>query len=233
MSSLFPRSARVLAAIALSACHGTTVAPKPPPAPLDESEPNDTAFEAPWYGSVFPGSSLAIAGHVTSNGPDLYDGFAFTTGAPCTLRFVLRPALAGTDLDLCVYDPSLDEFVACFDSPSGTEVGEIALPGAGIDFHLVVSSAWAASSYLLEIEAFPYMPSPLESDATPPAGGPAEGKGTLERVDGYRARDVEAQVPARAPLAIGWIGEVDLDTGRIARLPFAAHEDGLAFGTPR
>lgn len=229
MSSLVPRSVRALAAVALSACHGATVAPKPPPAPLGESEPNDSAFEAPWYGTLLPGSRLAITGHVTSNGPDLYDGFAFTAGSPCTVRFVLRPSLPGTDLDLCVYDPQLDAFVACFDSPSGTEVGEIALAGA-IDFHLVVSSAWADSSYLLEIETFPYLPAP-EGSSEAQSG---EDKGTLERVDGYRKRARETQADALGlPLATGWIGEVDLDTGHLARLPFAIHAGTLGLGTPR
>ena len=231
MSSILHRSVRVLAALALSACHGATVPPSPPPpAPLDESEPNDSASQAPWFGTLFPGSTLAIAGHVTSNGSDLFDGFAFTTGAPCTLRFVLRPSLAGTDLDLCVYDPQVDAFVACFDSPDSTEVGEIGFPDSGIDFHLVVSSAWASSSYLLEIEAIPFLPSPADSNP----GSIASGKRTLDRVAGYRSgRDESRASPIRIPLAMGWIGEVDLDSGRIDRLPFAAYPEGIEVGAIR
>jgi len=230
MSSFLQRSSRALAALALSACHGTTVTPAPPPAPLDEAEPNDSAFQASWFGHLSPGSALAIAGHVTFDGDDPYDGFAFTTAAPMTLRFVLTPALAGTDLDLCVYDPDLDEFVACFDSPDGTEIGEIGFPAAGIDFHLVVSSAWASSSYLLEIEAIPYLPSPANAD---PSAGAAD-KGTLARVAGYRDGRPEAESePVRIPLALGWIGEVDLESGRIERLRFAAYPEVLVLDWSR
>lgn len=227
MKPYLGRSARVLLALTLAACDRTVVVPKSPPPALDESEPNNTAAEAPWFGTLYPGSSLAIAGHVTSDGSDRFDGFAFTTGAPCTIRFVLRPSLPDADLDLCVYDPWLDEFVACFDSPNGTEAGEFGLAYSEEEFHLVVSSAWGSSSYLLEIEAIPFIPAP-EGSAV------AQKKATLERVDSYRSgRPEPDSEPARRPWAMGWIGEVDLDTGQIARHPFVAYPEGIAFGKIR
>jgi hypothetical protein len=221
------RSARVLLALSLAACQGSVSVPKAPPAALDESEPNDTAAQATWFGTVYPGSSLAIVGHVTSHGSDLFDGFAFITGAPCTVRFILRPSLPDADLDLCVYDPWQDAYVACFDSPDGTEVGEFGLAYADEEFHLVVSSAWASSSYLLEIEVIPFVPSPEGTEAS-------QRKGTLERVDGYRSdRPERISQRARLPWALGWIGEVDLDTGQLSRLPFAAYPEGIAFAEIR
>ena len=235
MTTLLRRSARILAALALAACHRTVTASKPPPAALDESEPNDTAAQAPWFGTLYPGSELAISGHVTSDGSDLYDGFGFTTGAPCTVRFTVHPTLPGADLDLCVYDPYLDEFVACFDSPSGTESGEIGFAVAGVDFHLVVTSAWAASSYLLEVEAIPFLPSP-DGAGTARAGSADPAKHTLERAAAYRGAPREiAATSATAPalLAIGWIGEIDPTTGEIDRTPFAAYPEGLALGAVR
>ena len=68
MTTLRRRIARILAALSLAACHDSGMPSKPPPATLDESEPNDTAAEAPWFGTLYPGSELAIAGHVTSDG---------------------------------------------------------------------------------------------------------------------------------------------------------------------
>jgi hypothetical protein len=233
MTTLRRRIARILAALSLAACHDSGMPSKPPPATLDESEPNDSAAEAPWFGTLYPGSELAISGHVTSDGSDLYDGFAFTTGAPCTVRFTVHPTLPAADLDVCVYDPYLDEFIACFDSPSGTESGEVGFAVAGVDFHLVVTSAWAASSYLLEIESIPFVPSPEGSGAmTTGSADPA--KRTLERASAYRGAPREiagsASATARIPLAIGWIGELDTSTGELDRTAFAAYPEGLVLG---
>ena len=78
--------------------------------------------------------------------------------------------------------------------------------------------------------AIPFLPSPgasMEASID-------HGKGTLSRVAGYRAGRVEPTADAiRVPVALGWIGEVDLATGRIVRLPFTIDSEGLSLGAPR
>jgi hypothetical protein len=236
MTPSLRRTVRALLLLSLAACERTTVVTRPPPAPLDESEPNDDALHAPWFGRVYPGTSLAIAGHIASNGSDPYDGFAFSTGAPCIVRFVLRPALPAADLDLCVYDPYLDAFIACFDSPNGTETGEIGFAVSDVDFHLVVNSAWASTSYLLEIDVLPFQPGPALDRPVETAQRTA----TLARVDGYRGRaggggtaDALASGRASSPVALGWIGVIDADSGELLRGPFAAYPDRIVLGSFR
>lgn len=184
----------------VAGCFGRVEVAGGPPI-LDESEPNDSADLATWFGPLAPGTGLVIGGHVTEFGPDLFDGFAFSAVAPCSVRVVLRALSPGADLDVCVYDPLLDEFVACFDSPFDPEIGEISFFVPGQDFQLVVSSAMGSASYTLEVDALPlYAPAPA---VTAPH---ATGKRTLERLAPYRRA-------ARAVVAAGWIGAIDVSTG--------------------
>jgi hypothetical protein len=97
------------------------------------------------------------------------------------LRVRLLPSLPDTDLDLCVYEPALDAFTMCFDGAEASEVGEIALAKAGTEIQLVICSAWASSSYSLEIEALPLT-------AGPPPPPRARGKHTLDGLSDYRSR---------------------------------------------
>jgi hypothetical protein len=177
---LFHLCGAVLLAALLEGCNQSVVLAARPDL-QHETEPNDSASQASWCGVLVPGTRRIIAGHIQSEGPDIRDGFAFTAGSPCSLRVRLLPSLPGTDLDLCVYEPTLDAFTLCFDGTEATEVGEIALAKAGTEVQLVICSAWASSSYSLEIEALP-----LTREPPPPQS--ARGKHTLDRLSDYRSR---------------------------------------------
>ena len=195
MKSLVARSASVALTVCVADAPRSEVAPdaraKPPPI-LKELEDNDSAARAAWFGMLRPGSSLSVAGHVGFGGPDPRDGFVFSTAAPCTIRFALRPVLPSAELDLCVYDPSLDAFVACFDSRGAVAPGEIDFATAGTDFHIVVGSAWGSASYVLEIEATPRLAAPAE----PARAAPRRAVGNL---DAYRRRSLASDLAGLAP----------------------------------
>ena len=236
MKALLSAHAASLAALSVltltwAGCHEQVVVAKDPP-PTPESEPNDSASDTPWYGTLAPGSRVALTGHITSDGPDFFDGFAFTTGAPCTLRFTLAPSLPGTDLDLCLYDPWLDEFVACFDGTAEVETGQLGFADAGTDFHLVVTSAWASSNYLLQIEVVPFVPLVDGPGGSAAVRGNAA-KHTLERVRAYRPLDEERARELGRVVAAGWMGEIDLATGRVERAPFVLSDREIAVGDAR
>ncbi len=118
-----------------------------------EQEPNDSAATADWIGPVGPGDGLAVLGHVTYWGPDIYDGFAFSTASACDVEIALWTDDPFADLDLCVYDPDLGQFVFCFETGEDPETGVFTIWEAGKPFHLVVTSFTGASSYTLEVRA--------------------------------------------------------------------------------
>lgn len=161
----FPLRPLPLAAVAailpclLAACDGhvvvhSTTPPPPPPPPVvwDESEPNDTAWLAPWFGSMYPGEEILVEGFSTASGDDPQDGLAFTGYGPCRIDVRLIVDDPWTDLDLWVYDADLDEFVAAFAMPYGDDTATFWLAGT-TNFHLVVVPYAGASWWTLEVSA--------------------------------------------------------------------------------
>jgi len=122
---------------------------------IHEIEPNGTAFTANGIGPIRPGDYFPIRGHVTDFGPDFFDGFAFVSDVPLEVEFVLTADHPVADLDLCVFDPFLGEFVACFETPWNPEVGFVTVFEPGVEFHLVVSSFRGSSGYSLEVLGHP------------------------------------------------------------------------------
>ncbi|HVS17413.1 MAG TPA: hypothetical protein VMT18_02350 [Planctomycetota bacterium] len=116
-----------------------------------ETEINDTAAQADWMGLVYPGDMLSIRGHVTQFGPDQFDGFAFVTGAPLSIDLELWADVHGADLDLCVWDPVFGTYVACFETASHPESGQVVILEANKEFHLVVRSFHGDSAYWLDV----------------------------------------------------------------------------------
>ncbi len=110
------RHARKLRAAALAACLGLSatachhdcdgchqnVVPV-----FVESEPNDEAFQANYFGVLLPGDHFLIEGHISDDGFDPFDGFAFTAGGPIHVDFQLFIDNVLADLDACLYDPQL------------------------------------------------------------------------------------------------------------------------------
>jgi hypothetical protein len=66
------------------------------------------------------------------------------------------------NLDVCLYDPQLDQTVACFATDANPEQGGVDVSTGGLDFHLVVESFAGDGPYTLEINA-----QPLFAAATP------------------------------------------------------------------
>lgn len=132
--------------------HVPIVEPPPPPPVFSEGEPNDAAWLAPWFGSMYPGESIYVAGFSTDDGSDPQDGLAFTGFGPCRIDFTLYVDDPWADLDVWVYDPYFGEFVAAFTLPYGDESGTFWLdvPSA---FHLVVVPAYGASSWTMAVSA--------------------------------------------------------------------------------
>jgi hypothetical protein len=149
---------RALAAFAggiLASCeahvHHSSPPPPPPPIVYSEGEPNDHAWYAPWFGSFHPGDGVLIEGWSTDDGSDPQDGLAFTAFGPCLVDFVLYVDDPYADLDVWLYDPQHDVFLAAFDAPFGNEKGLFRLDGVASDFHLVVLSAYGSSHWTLDV----------------------------------------------------------------------------------
>jgi hypothetical protein len=145
--------------VALSACEGGTfvytVPPPPPPPPVvyDEGEPNDEAWMAPWFGSLYPDESVRVAGFITDDGSDPQDGLAFTAYGPCQIDFTLYVDDPWADLDVWLYEPESGLFTAVFASSCHDERGSIWFDAPSTDFHLVVVSALGASPWTIVVDS--------------------------------------------------------------------------------
>jgi hypothetical protein len=120
-----------------------------------EVEPNDFAATAQYVQHLVSGSHLFIEGQICDPFCDPADGFAFTASGPLQVDFVLQHGPVVADLDVCVYDPALNGFLACFESPFEPETGSFLLVEPPYDFHLVVTSFFGASEYELEVTTSP------------------------------------------------------------------------------
>jgi hypothetical protein len=139
-------------ALALAGCHHRhSSKPRIASGLVGEVEPNDSAFNANYLGHLYGGDGVRVLGRISA--ADLYDGFAFVAGEPLSVRFVLRADDPGADLDVCVYDPYIDDFVLCFEDPLDPEVGSFDVLDAGAEFHIVVTPFAGVSDYELEIVA--------------------------------------------------------------------------------
>jgi len=115
-----------------------------------EVERNDDPLTANHFGVLRPGDRFVIEGNVRDDLADPFDGFAFTAGGPLHVDFALSVRNAA-DLDVCLYDPQLDETVACFATADNPELGGVDVTAGGLDFHLVVESFAGDATYRLEI----------------------------------------------------------------------------------
>jgi hypothetical protein len=117
-----------------------------------EGEPNDTAWQAPWFGSLFPGEEVWVTGFSTADGSDPQDGLAFTGYGPLHIDFTLFVDDPWTDLDVWLYHPASGQFLHAFTSAYGDEHGSFSLDGVQ-DFHLIVVPNAGASNWTLGVWA--------------------------------------------------------------------------------
>lgn len=120
-----------------------------------EVELNDDPLTANHFGVLRPGDRFYIEGFVRDDGLDPFDGFAFTAGGPIHVDFQLFIDDPRDDLDVCLYDPLLDETLACYATADNPERGGVDVFDGGFDFHLVVESFRGSSTYALEIDVQP------------------------------------------------------------------------------
>jgi len=178
-------AALALASLALAACHGHhhdgggVVVPT-----LRESERNDAPLEANHFGVLRAGERFFIDGFVRDDGFDPFDGFAFTAGEAIHVDFQLHHGSAAADLDVCLYDPLLDETLACWATTERPERGGVDVFGAGFDFQLVVESFAGDSSYSLELVVSPLFA--LTDGSARLTGSDARAERAPAALDGYR-----------------------------------------------
>ena len=130
-----------------------------------ENEPNNHASNPDPIGGIFVGADYLIEGSVVENqsafeygpplGADYFDGFAFVVEEPSEVEFFLTAHNPAADLDIWIYDPFYNQYIAKFESIFDPEVGTVTFPFVGEEFHVVVSSYAGNSSYRLEVVSYP------------------------------------------------------------------------------
>lgn len=212
-------AALALFALASACSHHHHEDVEPVPAFL-ENERNDAPFEANHFGLLQPGERFFIDGFVRDDGFDPFDGFAFTAAQPIHVDFQLHHGSPSADLDICLYDPLLDETLACWATTERPERGGVDVFAGGLDFQLVVESFAGDSSYSLEIVVYPLSSQPFRTDGSSLAGTDAVGARAPAALLGYRK-------PAPKPtLVLEHVLQFDAATGlvfeRIRFLPALA-----------
>jgi len=192
-------------AFALAACHDhheeeVVVVPV-----LGEFERNDTPQQANHLGLLYPGQRFFVDGFVRDDDFDPFDGFAFTASEPIHVDFQLHHGSSVADLDVCLYDPFLDETLACWATTDRPERGGVDVFAGGADFHLVVESFSGDSSYSLELVVYPLYAL---------SAGPARLAGVEGRAERAPAAQERYRQPAPRPaLVIEQVIELDPLTG--------------------
>jgi hypothetical protein len=205
-----------LVALVVGACddddhhhHGSSSPPV-----FREAEPNDDVFDANYFGLLYPGDLFYIDGFSTDRGTDPFDGFAFTAGQPIHVDFRLFIDDPFADFDVCLYDPQLDEIVACYETADNPESGGVDITLTNLEFHLVINSFVGEGPYSLEIAVTPLVVLREEGEVAPAAsaglitatGAGGERRGALA-YDSYRRNETAA--PTVNVLQV----EVDPETG--------------------
>ena len=155
-------------AAALAACHHHDDDDDEYYAPVYvETEPNDDAFTANYFGELHPGDFFYIDGYSVDDGT--VDGFAFTAGQPLHVDFQLFVDGFAADLDVWLYDAQADEVIWYFETSANPERGGVDVDLAGLEFHLLVTSRFGSAPYSLEIDVTPRY---LDSTAAETGSGP-------------------------------------------------------------
>ena len=152
-----------------------------------EQEPNDDPLTANDFGVLRIGDRFFIDGFVRDDLNDPFDGFAFVAGEAIHVDFQLFSGDLAADLDVCLYDPLVDETLACFATDVNPERGGVDVDAGGFEFHLVVESFVGDADYSLEISVLPLFAALTPEDAV-----------TAELRPHVRATDAQALRTPRA-----------------------------------
>lgn len=120
-----------------------------------EIEPNDFALSAQGIGPIALGEQFLVRGHITDQGSDPYDGFAFQSDQPMDIEFSLFADDPAADFDLQLFDPYTGSTVASWETSANPECGHFSVLNSGVEFHLVVSSFVGSGTYTLEVRGVP------------------------------------------------------------------------------
>jgi hypothetical protein len=204
--------------------------PPPPPFDLWENEPNDSHCCPDDVGTLFVGGEIVIGGHIQDDFDDPFDGFAFESGEPIEVHFVLEPVGSGADLDLCVWDPVAGAIAFCFDSPSSVEIGQFEVTSSFDPFHLVVASFVGDAEYRLTVWAEPVGFGALGAAASTPDEDLRE---RLVPFDRYGPDEPADEPDEPEVLDPGRIFEIDTVSGTVLRRDLVVREDGIFIGPAR
>lgn len=174
-----------------------------------ETERNDDPLSANHFGLLRPGDRFVIEGFVRDDLADPFDAFAFTAAGPLHVDFELDIHNAAADLDVCLYDPQIDQTVACFATSNNPELGGVDVFAGGLDFHLVVESFSGDATYSLVLTVLPlFGREALRAEGAPLlAGSGAAGEHAARAVDEYRKPRPEPRLVLESVL------EIDLEHG--------------------
>ncbi|MCC6406653.1 MAG: hypothetical protein IT453_05785 [Planctomycetes bacterium] len=161
-----------------------------------EDEPNDQACCANDFGTLAPYESLAIRGSLPASVPDFFDGFAFHSAQAIDVRVELVSDDPHADFDLCIYDPLIGDYVACFETGAHPEVGLFSVLEAGREFHVVVTPYSGTGGYTLYVDAFPIS---LAAPATEGGAITAEQQAGERRERAHDLADYHPEVAVSAP----------------------------------
>lgn len=217
--------------------HGAGTGYGGPPV-FNETEPNGNSDHPDFFGGVDGFSHFVIEGSVDAFGPDWLDGFAFVAEEPITFSFELHASSGFADIDAFLYDPVLGQTIAWFDSEWNPEVGSFSILEPGKEFHLVIETYDADTSYSLEIWADPAFFSE--------SGGPElQAAGSFGLTPNVRAprkarrEDAVYGAPRRSALedevrvlGHGFVLAMDGDGAVVQSLDFLLTADGRAIAVP-
>lgn len=165
-----------------------------------EDEPNDAPLDANSFGVLRSGDHFFIEGFVRDDAGDPFDGFAFTAATALHVDFQLFMDTDTADMDVCLYDPVLDQTVACFATQNDPEQGGVDVAAGGLDFHLVVESFVGDGPYTLEIDVQPlFLGASASALAAAPESGIAGVNARAERTPAAE-KGYLREKPAAAPL---------------------------------
>lgn len=146
-------TALLLFAAAGASCHVShhdheVIVLDPPLEVVPEVEVNDFEWSPQALGGVHGGMQLQVEGAITDQGWDPRDGFRLVAQEDILVEVALDAHVPGVDLDWCVWDPYINAYTVCAETPNDPETGSFLIP-AGAEFHMVVSSYMGTSTYSL------------------------------------------------------------------------------------
>ena len=193
---------------------------------FQEAEPNDDPVTANHFGVLQVGDHFLIQGFVRDDLADPFDGLAFTAATALHVDFQLFIDTNIADFDVCLYDPQLDQTVACFATQNDPEQGGVDISAGNLDFHLVVESFVGDGPYTMEINVQPLFIAATASElAATPQAGVAGVNARAERTPAAQSGYLREK-PERPVVEIEQSFEIDRESGMVLGIMHVRRFDG-------